>query len=146
MYSCQRYRRNLNAKLISSVLDRRDSKIIFFIIFFLALRVCLLISFQLAFNIIAITTKEKERYLKNTEKAPGLPIYIIGRSVSILSIHYSSGIKVESLRIAFAVNPNGEKCLIQIQMLIDPAVDPRAFGSPLYLLVETGDRGESHLM
>ncbi|EFN68502.1 hypothetical protein EAG_06382 [Camponotus floridanus] len=48
--------------------------------------------------------------------------------------------------IAFAVNPNGEKCLIQIQMLIDPAVDPRAFRSPLYLLVETGDRGESHLI
>ncbi|KYN32129.1 hypothetical protein ALC56_13507 [Trachymyrmex septentrionalis] len=31
-------------------------------------------------------------------------------------------------------------------MLIDPAVDPRAFRSPLYLLVETGDRGESYLI
>ncbi|KYN02805.1 hypothetical protein ALC62_06383, partial [Cyphomyrmex costatus] len=48
--------------------------------------------------------------------------------------------------IAFAVNPNGEKRPIQIQMLIDPAVDPLAFRSSLYLLVETGDRGESYLI
>lgn len=83
--------------------------------------------------------------LKNS-RGSALRLPIIGRPVSILSIHYSSGIKVESLRIAFTVNPNGEKRLIQIQMLIDPTVDPRAFRSPLYLLVETGDRGESCLM
>jgi len=53
---------------------------------------------------------------------------------------------MESLGIAFAVNPSGEKRLIQIQMLIDPAVDPRAFRSPLYLLVGTGNQGESRLM
>lgn len=84
-------------------------------------------------------------YLKNSRSFT-FRLPIIGRPVSILSIHYSSGIKVESLGIAFAVNPNGEKRPIQIQMLIDPAVDPRAFRSPLYLLVETGDRGESYLM
>lgn len=53
---------------------------------------------------------------------------------------------MESLGIALAVNPNSEERLIQIQMLIDPAVDPRAFRSPLYLLAETGGRGESYLM
>lgn len=80
---------------------------------------------QLAVNIICALDKGRsvERELpKKYRKSLRLPI--IDRSVSILSIHYSSGIKVESLRIAFAVNPNGEKCLIQIQMLIDPAVDP----------------------